>query len=694
MRIFAIALCCFLYTCTNAQTFKNLNTSAGRLGVNFTNTGTVGRPDVVANSKLGPSMEYPIGSGIEHLFEGGLWLGCMVNGQVQLSSSAIESARGYSTGATGYEFTPNGLFGERSTLPSSSNYRSDAVSHQDFVINFTDKNTIVPGTSQPINGHTQPLYADVNLQTYCWNYSFTDYFVILDYTITNNSTHNWDSIWIGYYSDMLVRNVNVTQETGTAFFNKGRNGWDSIYKSIYTYEQKGDDIDYTRSYGSVMFLGSDWRNMYFHPSNAAVFTSAGLPAPQVLPNFWNYGGTNPPFAKPNDDIERYYKLQTGLSAADIYGATGPVNFTNNWIQLLSAGPYVQLKQGETIRFALALVCAKQLGALVNNEAVDDADARKELVEHWGWAKRTYSGEDLNENGKLDAAEDINGNNKLDRYILPEPPATPTVKIVPSNNKVDIYWDDAAEKSIDPLSKKQDFEGYRIYRTNAGDDLKLNLLDVKKLIQQWDKPSNNVGNNNGFAAVKMAAPVKFEGDTTTYTYHITIDNLLNGWQYLFIITSFDAGDDAIGLQSLESSLAANDFRVFTGTAPVDGSITIDSLQPGVYPNPYKTNAAWDGTGSRSKKIYFYNLPAHSEIVIYTTAGDVVRTLKHDAATYTGSDIKWYADLSSTERFISPGGEHAWDLLSDSKNTISQGVYFFTVKDLDKGIVKTGKFVVLK
>ncbi len=694
MRKSIIVIFILLASGAHGQSFLYKSTTAGRLGINFTNTGTVGRPDVVTNSKLGPSMEYPIGSGVEHLFEGGLWIGAKVGGQVQLSSSAIESSKGYSTGQQGYEFTPNGLFAERSTLPSSPNYRANAVSHQDFVINFTDKNTIVPGTSQPINGHTQPLYADVTLQTYCWNYSFTDYFVILDYAITNNSTQDWDSIWIGFYNNLLVRNVNVTQETGTAFFNKGRNGWDSAYKAIYAYENKGDDIDYTRSYGSTMFLGSEWHNMYFHPSNANVFASASLPIPQVLPNFWNYGGTNPPFAKPNDDIERFYKLQTGLTSADLNNATGPINYTNNWIQLMSAGPYVQLKPGETIKFAIAMVCAKQLGALQNNAAIDDADARKELVEHWGWAKRTYSGEDLNENGKLDAGEDLNNNNQLDRYILPEPPATPTVKIVPGNNKVDIYWDNAAEKSIDPLSKKHDFEGYRIYRTNAGDDLSHSLLDAKNLLQQWDMPNNNVGNNNGFNTVKLPAPIKFADDTAEYAYHIEIDNLLNGWQYLFVLTSFDVGDETIGLQSLESSIANTDFRVFTGTKPVDGTATADSLQPGVYPNPYKTAAAWDGTSSRSKKIYFYNLPARCEIIIYTTAGDVVRTLKHDAATYTGTDIKWYSDFSSTDKFISPGGEHAWDLLSDSKNTISHGVYFFTVKDMDKGIVKTGKFVVLK
>jgi hypothetical protein len=42
----------------------------------------------------------------------------------------------------------------------------------------------------------------------------------------------------------------------------------------------------------------------------------------------------------------------------------------------------------------------------------------------------------------------------------------------------------------------------------------------------------------------------------------------------------------------------------------------------------------------------------------------------------------------------GGEHAWDLLSDSKNQITQGIYMYSVKDLATDIVQTGNFAVIK
>ncbi len=672
--------------------FEQRYTSAGRLGISLSNVGTIGRPEVSTNTSGNPSMEFPVGSGTEHLFEAGIWIGAIVDGQKRVSSSSAEAARGYTTGAAGFEFTPISGIQERSTLPGSSNYSALAISHQDYLLHFTDSNIFVPGTSQQIVGHDQPLKASVKLQSYAWNYSFADYFVILNYAITNNSNKNWDSVNLGLYGDFVIRNVNVTQETGTAFFNKGKGGYDSALNALYVYQAKGDDIDYTQSYAAIQLLGADWRGHFFHPANAKALTGAGYPAPAINCNFWNYAGTNPPFAKANDDVERYSKLSSGMDSTTLNLPTGPYKSINNWIQMLSIGPMVQIAPGETVNFAVALVCARQLGGLVNNATNDYASSRKELSEHLGWAKRTFLGEDVNANGKLDSLEDLNGNNVLERYILPAPPATPKMRVVSGDNRADIYWDDAATASIDPLSKKHDFEGYKLYRTNVGDDLKLNLLDQRSLAGQWDSAGNSLGFNNGFTAIKLAHPIKFEEDTTAYTFHYEMNGLLNGWQYLFTVAAFDEGDEAIELPSLESSVNENAMRVYTGTGENNFS-SGNQLEPGVYPNPYKTTAAWDGPTSRTKKIMFYNLPAKSEVRIYTTAGDVVKTFSHNADTYQGEDIRWFDNFGGANTLM-PGGEHAWDLLTDNKTSISTGIYLFTVKDLNSGQVKVGRFAVVK
>jgi hypothetical protein len=116
---------------------------------------------------------------------------------------------------------------------------------------------------------------------------------------------------------------------------------------------------------------------------------------------------------------------------------------------------------------------------------------------------------------------------------------------------------------------------------------------------------------------------------------------------------------------------------------------------VYPNPYYVNAVWDGSGERNRKLYFYNLPLHSEIVIYTLAGDVVANLLHDGSTYSGADSKWFQQFGNSG--TSPqfaGGEHAWDLITKFDQAIASGLYLFSVKDTDTGDVKTGKFLIIK
>mgnify|MGYP006208040957 CR=1 FL=1 len=114
----------------------------------------------------------------------------------------------------------------------------------------------------------------------------------------------------------------------------------------------------------------------------------------------------------------------------------------------------------------------------------------------------YAGEDNNFNGRLDAAEDVNGNGKLDRYLIPEPPRSPGLRVEfeedPSaggerqKTQVSFYWDRSAEESVDPVSGEQDFEGYRIYRSNPGDDRLGDVIGQARVIAQYDQPGNRTG----------------------------------------------------------------------------------------------------------------------------------------------------------------------------------------------------------
>ncbi len=677
--------------------FVQQTSTIGRVNMTFSSAGTIGNPKIGTSTSGPSSMSFPQ-RGKEHLFESGMWIGAIVNGQKFVSTSAFDASSGYSTGASGYEFSPLYAPSQRSSLTNSTNYSASAISHQDLIFDFFDDSTIVPGTSIPIGGHINPLGAHVHLETYSWNYPFADFFIICQYTITNKSTNRWDSVWLGQWADLVVRNVNVTRQTSTAFYNKGRNGVDTKYKSIYAYlsDINADDINYIKSYGAMQFLGISWRGMFFNPDKPDTFLTRGFTVPQVNYNFWNFSNVTPEYTKPSDDLTRYNKMTAGVDSLTLINPNGPVNgIPNNWLQLLSSGPLVSVEPGESFTYVVAYVAANKLGpqTVSNGGYTSTPETRQELTEHFIRARATYLGEDVNADGKYSLELDLNRNGKLDHYVLPSPPDVPNIKIVASDNKAEIYWDAGSVSSIDPISRKKDFEGYRIYRTNVGDDLSQSLSDNENLIGQWDSVGNAIGYNNGFEAIQLSSPKMFEGDTTKYWFKYEMNNLQNGWQYLFVVTAFDKGDATVGLSSLESSLSQNATSVFAGATPVsiDGN---NSTHVGVYPNPYKTAASWDGTTSRTHKIYFYNIPDKCDIHIYTSSGDLVASLNHDASTYKGEDSKWFEQYATNPNKTFSGGEHAWDILSSFKTTITTGVYLFTVKDIKTGNIEVGKFAVIR
>ena len=329
-------------------------------------------------------------------------------------------------------------------------------------------------------------------------------------------------------------------------------------------------------------------------------------------------------------------------------------------------------QLDTINVVFSVICAKKNGT---DPASMDTDFQRQLLyKNAGWAQRAY------DNG----------------YKLPSPPDIPVTRTEVDEHKVTLWWTNNSENSVDPISGKKDFEGYRIYRTNAGADLtnNLDLTTALKLMGDFDSCCNAYSNNTGFKFIKYSDtnPKMFPGDTNKYWYMFEFPNQLNGFQYIYSVTAYDKGDPTQGLESLESSLLANLKRIIVGSTPKDNS----SAEIGVYPNPYYGSAIWDGSGNQKevlRKIYFFNLPSKCDISIWTLSGDLVQTLHHDANTYNGSDIQWFKTYSDgTQKFA--GGEHAWDLISKENQAIATGLYLFTVKDAVTGDIKKGKFLIVK
>ncbi len=650
-------------------------TSVGNLRLTLSNFGTLGHG--FNRWPQQPNCEYPAGSGIEHIFEGGFWIGAFKAGRGPFVSTGAVDVSSVRDIAAGFEFTnaPGARMEERSTLPDSRYYSTTAVSHQDLVAVFTDSNTVVPGTSTPIPDHDNPLGVEVRLEAYAWNFSFAENFVLLRYIVRNTGNTQLDSVYTGIWLDMVVRNTNISPPRGSAYFARGGNGYIDSARLAYEFDVDGDP-GFTDSYIGLSLLGS----------TPLQTLPGGAPGSNGIFNTWQFRNTTDPlYFSPATDRERYEKLSVPLPATELPGLKSPSNRS----VLLSTGPFRSLAPGESTEIVYALICAKKYGAEAT--ALDTDNARVNLMRAWTFAQQAYDGEDKNRNNTLDPGEDLDGDGRLTRFVLPAPPTAPHVRVVPGDRSVTVYWDRDAESSVDPISGKRDFEGYRIYRSNAGADLAAGgaLSDKLVLIGEFDTPGNTVFYNTGFGAVRLPAPIRFDGDPREYWYRFHIPNQLNGWQYLYSVTAFDGGDPANNVESLESSRLQNARRIFPGTTPADAA----GREPRVYPNPYYANAVWDGGGERQRKIYFANLPARAEIRVYTLAGDLVRTLSHDAATYTGSDVQWFSRYADGTQILA-GGEHAWDLVTDNDQAVATGLYLFTVKNLDTGDITRGKFAIIK
>ena len=80
---------------------NNKYTNVGNIGLTVTNYGTIGNGFVTFPNQ--PSCQYPLGSGIENLFVGGIWIGGVKDGDIRVSTAAVDVSS--ANRSEGFEFT-------------------------------------------------------------------------------------------------------------------------------------------------------------------------------------------------------------------------------------------------------------------------------------------------------------------------------------------------------------------------------------------------------------------------------------------------------------------------------------------------------------------------------------------------------------------------------------------------------------
>lgn len=700
--IFTFLIPCFLIAQSIRQGYDSLTktgirdythyTFAGQIGMTVTNYGILGEG---YQSCVQPSCRYKLYSEykqeqIEHFSYAGLWVGGIKNNQNIVSTAIIDGfvSDEYGSRPAGREFTSSADSADVIKIKSTFNkavsdpvirelasyYDSTAVSHQDMIAEFTDTSQIIPGTDVQIPH--EPLGVKVHLETYCWNYPYANSFVILNYTIKNISGEEIINPYVGIWADNSVGNMNFTSICepggGWSWYDNRNDYVDSLDMAIQS------DIDgdqgWAQSYFGLKYLGS--KNIVSEEDFDVYYDQWP----------WNGGQLSgvDHHLTPIGDNEIYERMHQypGSEYTTIEEAA-------SWMSLITAGPLgnrvdpqfreVIWEPGEKINFAFAVVC----GLWATEDLNDTEERRAILYENANWAQRAY---DLG-------------------YELPGPPPPPNIYVVPEDQKITIYWDNSPEDSTnadayDPVSQIIDFEGYRIYcgrKTGVG--LGRTLLAQYDIIDEFEvAPMGFVNYNTGLDPVRIydenGNPTTKEfvvgGDTMTFHYKYVDYNLKNGWpgRNWYSVVAFDYGNAEKDIPSAES--ATIKAYAIPGTVGNPGL----KREIGVYPNPYRATADWDGFGERDRMIWFTNLPPKAEIRIYTLSGEILDIIKHDADTYDGSDIRLLNDLVFGQNPKFSGGEHAWDLITRYNQAVAAGLYLFTVEDLETKDISIGKFAIIK
>jgi hypothetical protein len=208
-----------------------------------------------------------------------------------------------------------------------------------------------------------------------------------------------------------------------------------------------------------------------------------------------------------------------------------------------------------------------------------------------------------------------------------PPPAPVTEILslPSSKSISITWPPVESGYANPVTGAHNVTGYRVYRSARS------FIGPWSLIREIDVTNQN--DHDLFFDGKLG---KWKVLDPTISLGVT---------YFYGVTTIDS-------LFMESGLTnRNETGVKAASSP---SATAASVR--VFPNPFRRTSGFPTLGEENT-IVWSNLPAEATVRIFTASGDIVRTLKHNSA------------LS---------GEEVWNQLTDSRQRVVPGIYFWSVE----------------
>ena len=392
------------------------------------------------------------------------------------------------------------------------------ASDRDIYLEFTDAN----------NQQGDVIGLEVQMMSYSYGRVYAEDYIFYELFIINKSGRLLQGVYTGFYQDPDCSDYG--QETlllvdslfadGSRVWSLAQRDFDGDIGGATVPNSLGITEDFT--FGTVFFET---------PRNLGVtdfhyFVDSGPTNDHILWPIISSDPTNPNVAPASN-----YFHGPNPRMDDVGQITAP--FDAVWI--VATGPF-DMAPDDTVKFVIAVLAGD-----------DDADYYQNV---WS-AKQLY---DAYFNG-------------------PAAPPSPTLSAVTGDRRVTLYWDDTPETAYDPSTGEQDFEGYKIYRSeDGGTTWGTKITDALGRTYGY-VPVAQFDLNNNIKGPDPLNPLNWLGNDTGLRHSWVDSTVVNGITYSYTIVSYDRGSPT--LFSLEGARGdgpeVKNFIRTTPTPPVTGSI---------------------------------------------------------------------------------------------------------------------------
>lgn len=446
--------------------------------------------------------------------------------------------------------------------PASSNYGKEAsgefVSDRDIYSVFDDNDN---------SSSKGKVGIEVEETAYSYGRPYAEDMLFWDFTIHNKSGHQLDSVYVGYIAIFRpdYDNKDMVNIVDGNLFDANSNG-DFVYVWDANNTKDGAWA------GDPSPLGIAGLNILETPKNMGVtdfhFFSRDV-TPKIDEEMWPIISSNP--NDPNLTIPKAIfhgsnrRMDTTHpdSLKAYYSDGAPINY------FIMTGPF-SMSPDSSVKSSVALIMGNS-GLIPNKPDTTDLMQNVRIAQQM--YKRKFQGSGA--------------------------PQTPKVTANAGDKQVRLAWDSDAENSRDVLTGKENFEGYKIYRS---DDLG----------KTWGSlVTDSYGNVIGYKPIKIFDRIdgikgpdpafnQSLGDDTGLKHSYVDEHLVNGVEYWYCVTSYTKGNqksDSLE-QSYQSALGHSTMQPNTVSA-VPGVNAQNYIPPKYYDPQTNTSGAIPSIGGISQ-----------------------------------------------------------------------------------------------